>query len=175
MSDDRGLAVEPTNSYNKNLLNFIIRLRTSDIWLILTFKGILLVLFGACSFGILSTFVKLAYEAAEKGDLQALLLLDNECNAIKCPKEIRQASQKLGLRLIKIFKRRDRFPFMEAFEKADYWWLSVRKKLNVFSSFRPGYSEQAFGFTHINPFEFRAKLSFKSAANKPTTSPFPNG
>lgn len=48
-------------------------------------------------------------------------------------------------------------------------------KLNVFSSFRPGYSEQAFGFTHINPFEFRAKLSFKSAAYKPSTLPFPNG
>ncbi|KFF75577.1 urease accessory protein UreF [Chryseobacterium sp. P1-3] len=63
-------------------------------------------------------FVKLAYEAAEKGDLQALLTLDNECNAVKCPKEIRQASQKLGLRLIKIFKRRESFPFMEAFEKA---------------------------------------------------------
>jgi urease accessory protein len=43
--------------------------------------------------------------------------LDNECNAIKCPKEIRQASQKLGLRLIKIFKRRESFPLMEAFEK----------------------------------------------------------
>jgi urease accessory protein len=54
-------------------------------------------------------FVKLAYEAAEKGDLQVLLNLDNECNAIKCPKEIRQASQKLGLRLIKIFKRRKSF------------------------------------------------------------------
>ncbi|GEJ44696.1 urease accessory protein UreF [Chryseobacterium sp. ON_d1] len=63
-------------------------------------------------------FVKLAYEAAGKGDLQELLLLDNECNAIKCPKEIRQASQKLGLRLIKIFKRRENFPLMEAFEKA---------------------------------------------------------
>ncbi|MGI9580413.1 urease accessory protein UreF [Chryseobacterium sp. RRHN12] len=63
-------------------------------------------------------FAKLAYEAAEKGDFQQLLELDNECNAIKCPKEIRQASQKLGLRLIKIFKRRERFPLMEAFEKA---------------------------------------------------------
>lgn len=63
-------------------------------------------------------FAKLAYKAAEKGDLQALLDLDNECNAIKCPREIRQASQKLGLRLIKIFKRRESFPFMEAFEKA---------------------------------------------------------
>jgi urease accessory protein len=63
-------------------------------------------------------FAKLAYKAAEKEDLQALLDLDNECNAIKCPKEIRQASQKLGLRLIKIFKRRESFPLMEAFEKA---------------------------------------------------------
>lgn len=62
-------------------------------------------------------FVKLAYKAAEKEDLQALINLDNECNSIKCPKEIRQASQKLGLRLIKIFKRRENFPFMEAFEK----------------------------------------------------------
>ncbi|UWX61091.1 urease accessory protein UreF [Chryseobacterium oranimense] len=63
-------------------------------------------------------FVKLAYNAAENNDLELLLSLDNECNAIKCPKEIRQASQKLGLRLIKIFKRREHFPLMEAFEKA---------------------------------------------------------
>lgn len=63
-------------------------------------------------------FVRLAYQAAENNDLELLLSLDNECNAIKCPREIRQASQKLGLRLIKIFKRRESFPFMEAFEKA---------------------------------------------------------
>ncbi|SHG30251.1 urease accessory protein [Chryseobacterium vrystaatense] len=63
-------------------------------------------------------FVRLAYQAAENKDLELLLNLDNECNAIKCPREIRQASQKLGLRLIKIFKRRESFPFMEAFEKA---------------------------------------------------------
>lgn len=63
-------------------------------------------------------FMKLAYQAAENGDLPALLELDNECNALKCPKEIRQASQKLGLRLIKIFKRREQFSFMEAYEKA---------------------------------------------------------
>lgn len=63
-------------------------------------------------------FVKLAYEAAENNDLELLISLDNECNAIKCPREIRQASQKLGLRLIKIFKRRQSFPFMETFEKA---------------------------------------------------------
>jgi urease accessory protein len=63
-------------------------------------------------------FVKLAYEAAQQKNLQVLLELDNECNALKCPKEIRQASQKLGLRLIKIFKRKENFPLMESFEKA---------------------------------------------------------
>lgn len=63
-------------------------------------------------------FVKLAYEAAKEGNLELLIKLDNECNALKCPKEIRQASQKLGLRLIKIFKRNENFPIMEAFENA---------------------------------------------------------
>ncbi|MCS3529357.1 urease accessory protein [Chryseobacterium sp. JUb7] len=63
-------------------------------------------------------FVKLAYEAAEHEDLELLLNLDHECNALKCPREIRQASQKLGVRLIKIFKRRESFPLMEAYEKA---------------------------------------------------------
>jgi urease accessory protein len=53
-------------------------------------------------------FVKLAYEAAQNGDL-LFLNLDNECNALKCPREIRQASQKLGLRLIKIFKEEKAF------------------------------------------------------------------
>lgn len=63
-------------------------------------------------------FVKLAYEAAESQDLKTILNLDQECNALKCPKEIRQASQKLGLRLIKIFKRHENFELMEAYEKA---------------------------------------------------------
>ncbi|WP_407534574.1 urease accessory protein UreF [Elizabethkingia miricola] len=63
-------------------------------------------------------FVKLAYEATQKEDLDALLQLDQECNALKCPKEIRQASQKLGLRLIKIFKRKKQSSFMEAYEEA---------------------------------------------------------
>ncbi|WP_373428019.1 urease accessory protein UreF [Chryseobacterium sp. CKR4-1] len=63
-------------------------------------------------------FVKLAYEAAQSGDLELLLNLDNECNSLKCPKEIRQASQKLGLRLIKIFKRRESFSLVETYEKA---------------------------------------------------------
>ena len=63
-------------------------------------------------------FVKMSYEATQNGDLELLLNLDNECNSLKCPKEIRQASQKLGLRLIKIFKRRESFSLMEDYEKA---------------------------------------------------------
>ena len=63
-------------------------------------------------------FVKLAYDATENEDLELLLNLDNECNSLKCPREIRQASQKLGLRLIKIFKRRESFSLMEDYEKA---------------------------------------------------------
>lgn len=63
-------------------------------------------------------FVKLAYEAAQQGDLDQLIQLDHECNALKCPKEIRGASQKLGMRLIKIFKRKESFPLMEAYEQA---------------------------------------------------------
>ena len=43
-------------------------------------------------------FVKLSYEAAASNDLKAILDLDQECNALKCPREIRQASQKLGVR-----------------------------------------------------------------------------
>jgi urease accessory protein len=48
-------------------------------------------------------FVSLAYDAAQKNDLEILLALDEECTAVKLPIEIRQASKKLGIRLLKIF------------------------------------------------------------------------
>jgi len=51
-----------------------------------------------------AAFVSLAYDAAEQIDLKRILELDNECTAVKLPREIRQASQKLGMRLIKIFQ-----------------------------------------------------------------------
>ena len=51
-----------------------------------------------------AAFVSLAFNAAEKKDLENLLQLDEECTAVKLPAEIRQASQKLGIRLIKIFQ-----------------------------------------------------------------------
>lgn len=50
-----------------------------------------------------AAFVSLAFDAAAADDLDTILQLDRECTAVKLPKEIRQASQKLGMRLIKIF------------------------------------------------------------------------
>ncbi|WP_313577979.1 urease accessory protein UreF [Chishuiella sp.] len=61
-------------------------------------------------------FVKLAYEATQNNDLSEILKLDEECSALKAPKEIRQASRKLGLRLIKIFKRRVDSDLVKEFE-----------------------------------------------------------
>jgi urease accessory protein len=52
-----------------------------------------------------ASFVQLAYKAAAANDLDEIILLDQECTALKSAKEIRQASQKLGIRLIKIFMR----------------------------------------------------------------------
>ena len=50
-----------------------------------------------------AAFVSLAFDAAMINDIESLLQLDAECNAVKLPKEMRQASQKLGTRLLKIF------------------------------------------------------------------------
>ena len=52
-----------------------------------------------------ASFMYLAYEAAKAGDLECIIRLDQELTALKCAKEIRQASQKLGLRLMKVFNR----------------------------------------------------------------------
>ncbi len=52
-----------------------------------------------------ASFVRLAYEVAATNNFSEIISLDQECTALKCAKEIRQASQKLGVRLIKIFRR----------------------------------------------------------------------
>ena len=51
-----------------------------------------------------AAFVSLAYDGADNNDLNKLVHLDEECTAVKLPKEIRQASQKIGWRLIKNFQ-----------------------------------------------------------------------
>lgn len=50
-----------------------------------------------------AAFLSLAYDAAMGSNVDRVLQLDEECTAVKLPKELRQASQKLGLRLLKIF------------------------------------------------------------------------
>ena len=50
-----------------------------------------------------AAFVSLAYDAAEEKNMDNLKHLDDECTSVKLPKEIRLASQKLGMRLLKIF------------------------------------------------------------------------
>ncbi len=55
-----------------------------------------------------AAFVSLAYDAASQNDLKTLATLDQECSAVKLPMEMRQASLKLGMRLLKIFPAIDR-------------------------------------------------------------------
>lgn len=50
-----------------------------------------------------AAFVSLAFDAAAKNDLETIIHLDQECTAVKLPYEMRQASKKLGIRLLKIF------------------------------------------------------------------------
>jgi len=65
-----------------------------------------------------AAFVSLAFDAAASDDLETILQLDRECNAVKLPKEIRQASQKLGMRLIKIFHPVCRHHLADAYKTA---------------------------------------------------------
>ena len=51
-----------------------------------------------------ASFVSLVFDAAHEKDFVKILSLDEECSAVKLPKEMRQASEKLGIRLIKIFQ-----------------------------------------------------------------------
>jgi urease accessory protein len=51
-----------------------------------------------------AAFVSLAYDAAINNNFEQIIALDDECTAVKLPREMRQASQKLGMRLMKIFQ-----------------------------------------------------------------------
>lgn len=65
-----------------------------------------------------AAFVGLCYEAAARADLEEIIHLDEECNAIKCAREIREASVKLGLRLLKIFSSQTEHGMARGFERA---------------------------------------------------------
>lgn len=51
-----------------------------------------------------AAFVSLSYKRAMENDIQQLLQLDTHCHAVKLPAQMRQASTKMGNRLIKIFQ-----------------------------------------------------------------------
>jgi urease accessory protein len=77
-------------------------------------KGIVCNKATACEFitGMLSyntrftdaAYVSLTYDAAVAGNYERIIKYDTECTALKLPVEIRNASQKLGMRLMKIFQ-----------------------------------------------------------------------
>lgn len=50
-----------------------------------------------------ASFISLVFDACEQKDWEKIIELDTLCNASKLPREIRTASQKLGIRLMKIF------------------------------------------------------------------------
>jgi urease accessory protein len=51
-----------------------------------------------------AAIVSLAFTAVKNNDWEALVKLDGLCTAVKLPREIREASQKIGIRLLKIFE-----------------------------------------------------------------------
>src|SRR5436190_18721714 len=65
-----------------------------------------------------AAFVSLAYKATTGDDLDELIQLDDECSALKAPREIKQASLKLGVRLLKIFRRHKSHEFLQLYETA---------------------------------------------------------
>lgn len=64
-----------------------------------------------------AAFASLAYDAAGKLDDETLQQLDDECTAVKLPREMRQMSQKLGLRLLKIFSPLCQTSFAESYRQ----------------------------------------------------------
>jgi urease accessory protein len=65
-----------------------------------------------------AALVSLAFTATEKGDAAAMVALSDLCNAVKMPREVREASQKLGTRLLKIFMPLCNSAFAEQYKLA---------------------------------------------------------
>jgi urease accessory protein len=76
-----------------------------------------------------AAFVSLAYDATREDDLAMLVQLDVECTAVKLPKEMRQASQKLATRLLKIFDPLVDHPLLNKYKAA----VSTREVLGHYS------------------------------------------
>lgn len=69
--------------------------------------------------------VKLAYDFTLENNLDQILKLDRESNALKAPREVREGSQKLGMRLIKIYHQLLDDPFLNKINR-----LILEKKMH---------------------------------------------
>jgi len=65
-----------------------------------------------------AALVSLAYDAVQQNNIEKIVALDVECTSVKLPKEIRLASQKLGIRLLKIFEEIHPHALANAYKKA---------------------------------------------------------
>jgi len=65
-----------------------------------------------------AAFMGLAYTAATQNNITELLELHQLCTAVKAPRELREASHKLGARLTRIFSRRYTSDLMTQYEAA---------------------------------------------------------
>ena len=65
-----------------------------------------------------AALLSLAYDAASSNDLKTVIELDNVCTAVKLPKEMRLASNKLGIRLLKIFEKNNSFELVKKYKES---------------------------------------------------------
>jgi urease accessory protein len=111
-----------------------------------------------------ASFVSLVYESASKKDLEQILSLDNECTSVKLPKEMRQASHKLGLRLMKIFQPLNKSGLINEYAIA----IKKQEALGHYSiafalyAFEMGISKQ----DALNGFYYNAAVGFVTNAVK---------
>ena len=64
-----------------------------------------------------AALVSLAYDAAFTRDINTIIELDDTCTAVKLPKEMRLASNKLCIRLLKIFEQNDEFHLVKKYKE----------------------------------------------------------
>ena len=65
-----------------------------------------------------AALMSLAYDAALKKDLETIQRLDEICTAVKLPREMRMASNKLGTRLLKLFSSTEKFEVVKEYATA---------------------------------------------------------
>jgi urease accessory protein len=65
-----------------------------------------------------AAFLSLAYDTAAENSIDEILSLDGECTAVKLPMEMRQASIKMGMRLMKIFQPVCDHKLIESYKEA---------------------------------------------------------